>query len=554
MSAYPSCPTLRPGEAATRLVTRATDPKPAARYLRTGECRAGGHWAKEPICRRFAKHICHERRMTSSLETVRTRLEDQFRARTPQTRKLHERSQHRSPHPGAGLYPYPLTYGRGSGSRLFDVDRNEYLDLGNSNGRLVHGHAHPRIAVVVAERISKGLGHGDAVDVAVELAELLSERFASMQTVRFVNSRTEAVMMAIRAARAFTGRRKILKMEGGYHGSYDSVSVSVDPGPNGLPWPIGWPEGGGLSSHLTSEALVAPFNNQDAIRMLITRHADELAAVIIEPMLVSAGMIPAEPDFIQEIRAVTREHGVLLIVDEADSFRLSPGGGQELYSTDADLTTLGDALGGELPIGAFGGRPDVMQSFDAQWGATRGACVYDPCAVSLNAALATLRVLTPERIEHTNALGDHLRSRLRRLLDGADIPAQVTGTGSLGQIHFSSQPVRDYRSAASGRREMNRLLHLAVLNRGIATSLACGFAISTCTEKDDIDRAASVFDAVLEDIGSTIRSAILDGRATPEADTGADKQGSASDPPAIGEIDPTHEPRPSHPRIFVQRI
>ena len=442
--------------------------------------------------------------MTSALETFRVRQEVQFRERTPRSRAMFERTQNDPRPPGADILPYPITFGRGSGTRLFDVDRNEYLDLCNDDGQLVHGHAHPRIGTAITEQVNNGLGYGDPAHAGAHLADLIVKRMPHVRQVRFLSSRAEATMMAVRAARAFTGRGKILKIEGGYHGGYDGLAVSVDPGRAGLPWPAGWPEGAGLSCYLAREVLVTPFNDVDTLAALVERHSAELAAVIVEPVLAAAGMIPAEQAFVRGVRDVTREHDVLLIVDEAESFRLAPGGGQEVHDIDSDLTTLGPSLSSGLAIGALGGRTDVMELLDSTIGHTRFSRLFNPNAISMSAGLVTLQLLSAERIDHINALGDRLRTDMQTLLDDACIPACVTGAGSLGQIHFTEEPVRDYRTAASARRMLNRLMHLALLNRGIIVSEQCMFAVSTCTQDEDISRALSGIAGALNDLKPAI--------------------------------------------------
>ena len=247
---------------------------------------------------------------------------------------------------------------------MHDVDGNVYLDLLSNFTSLIHGHAHPRITAAIATQAAKGTVYAAPVEKQLALAEEITRRVPSMQRVRFANSGTEAVMNALRVARAFTGRRKFLKMEGGYHGSYDPVEISVAPGPDGPVWPAGEPDELGLSPALTDEVLVAPFNDLETTLELIARHHEDLAAVIVEPVMGAGGMIPADRRFLDGLRAATTAHRILLIFDEIISFRLAQGGAQQLYRIEPDLTTLGKIIGGGLPIGAFGGRADIMALFD----------------------------------------------------------------------------------------------------------------------------------------------------------------------------------------------
>ncbi|MCZ7574541.1 MAG: aminotransferase class III-fold pyridoxal phosphate-dependent enzyme [Ardenticatenaceae bacterium] len=233
-----------------------------------------------------------------SVEAVRTGIEATYRERTGQSRALYQRALRSLPggHTRSTTFyrPYPTFMERGAGCHLIDVDGNQYVDFLNNYTALVHGHAHPQITAAIARQAARGTGYAAPVEVQVVLADVITARVPSVEQVRFANSGTEGVLNALRAARAFTGRTKILKMEGGYHGTYDAVEVSVDPGPAGPPWPQGRPEGPGLSAGLTGEVLVAPFNRLTETAELIHRHRERLAAVIVEPMMGVAGMIPAE--------------------------------------------------------------------------------------------------------------------------------------------------------------------------------------------------------------------------------------------------------------------
>ncbi len=259
--------------------------------------------------------------------------------------------------------PHPTYMAGGAGCTLTDVDGNEYLDFVNNFGSLIHGHAHPKIVAALGEQSVRGTDYGGPTESQITLVEMLCDRLPSLEQLRFTNSGTEAVLYAIRAARAYTGRPAILKMEGGYHGGYDSVLVSVDPGTDTPAWPTGRPSGPGLPPSVTEDTLVAPLNDLATARDLVMKHRHRLAAVIVEPVTIR-GAIVAEDDFIRGLRDLTLEAGVLLIIDEVVTFRLARGGAQELAGVRPDLTTLGKIIGGGLPVGAFGGRADIMARFD----------------------------------------------------------------------------------------------------------------------------------------------------------------------------------------------
>lgn len=312
-------------------------------------------------------------------------------------------------------------------------------------------------------------------------------------------------MCALRAARAFTGRPKVLKMEGGYHGSYDAAEVSVDPRNEAPPWPAGRPDGGGLSPGLTGEVLVGPFNDLATVAALIERHRDQIAAVIVEPVMVAAGVIPATEEFLRGLRTVTRDAGVLLILDEVATFRLARGGAQERYGVRPDLTTFGKIIGGGLPIGAFGGRADVMQLFDIRrQDAVFLSGTFNGHAAAMTAGRAALDLLTEDEISRINQLGDRLRSGLQQAADEIEFPLRVTGMGSLCHVHQTRAPVNDYRTATSGaRRGIASLMHLALLNRGVFAAARGTFSVSTAMQPTDIDAVVEIFGAAIRPLAGS---------------------------------------------------
>jgi glutamate-1-semialdehyde 2,1-aminomutase len=436
------------------------------------------------------------------LEVETQTIEERYRARTQRSRSLHERAAEVLPggstRAGTFYAPYPAYMARGAGCRLWDVDGNEYIDCLNNYASLVHGHAHPRIVAALAEQAARGTAHGAPVEGEVALAEAITERVASVEQIRFTNSGTEAVMCAIRAARGFTGRPKVLKMEGGYHGTYDAAEVSVDPRTNAPTWPAGRPDGAGLSPGLTGEVLVGPFNDLATVADLIEQHRSELAAVIVEPVMFAAGAIPATEEFLRGLREATRLAGVLLILDEVASFRLARGGAQERFEVRPDLTTFGKIIGGGLPIGAFGGRADIMEIFDVRRpDAVFISGTFNGNAAAMAAGRVALDLLTTDEIGRINQLGDRLRAGLERAANDAGYPARVTGLGSLCHIHQTRAPVRDYRTAASAERSAARLMHLDLLNNGVFTAARGTFTVSTAMQPADIDEVVDAFHEVV---------------------------------------------------------
>jgi glutamate-1-semialdehyde 2,1-aminomutase len=330
----------------------------------------------------------------------------------------------------------------------------------------------------------------------------------SLELLRLANSGTEAVLYAVRAARAFMGRSGILKMEGSYHGGYDAALVSVSPGPDAPAWPAGKAASAGLPPHVLDETLVAPFNDVSAVAEIIARHHAELAAVIVEPVMVR-GMVPADAEFLRALRELTRERGILLIFDEVVTMRLATGGAQQRFGVTPDLTTLGKLIGGGLPVGAFGGRADVMRLFDQAHAGARlvhHSGTFSGNAVTMAAGLAALELFTDAAVARLDALGERLRAGYRAALESRGVASCVTGLGSMGAPHFTAGPVRDYRSALKGNAEASRWMHLALLNRGIAARNGGGFYLSTVTGEREIDEAIRAFGDALDDVAPILRS------------------------------------------------
>jgi glutamate-1-semialdehyde 2,1-aminomutase len=437
---------------------------------------------------------------------VKPAIETAYRARTRRSAELHREALQLMP---GGVTrsvtyfpPHPTYISEGCGCRITDVDGHEYLDLLNNFGSMLHGHAHPAIVQALSARASRGTDFGTASELHVAMAQALKDRVPSVERIRFANSGTEALLYAIRAARAFTGRPRIMKMEGGYHGGYDSVVVSVNPGSAVPPYPQGIAGSPGMPAGTEGDTLIAPFNDLATAAGIIRRHRDELAAVLVEPVMVR-GMIPAERGFLTGLREVTREAGVLLLVDEVVTFRLSHGGAQEIFGVKPDLTTFGKVIGGGLPVGAFGGRADIMALFDPA--ATRPvhhSGTFAGNAATLAAGLAALEAYPVEEAYRINRLGDRLRQGLAAVIAAKGVRAQVTGLGSLVGLHFTGEPVRDYRSAARADRDLALTMHLALLNRGIFARPGGGFFLSTPMGEREVDRTIQAFGEALADIGT----------------------------------------------------
>jgi glutamate-1-semialdehyde 2,1-aminomutase len=427
-------------------------------------------------------------------------------ARTPRSAKLNAEAKRSMPggdtRSTAWFPPYPPFASRGAGAYFEDVDGNRYIELLNNYTSLIHGHAHP----VVVEAISKQLGRGACFaaphENTLRLSQMLCERVPSIERVRFANSGTEAVMMAVRVARAFTGRPLVAKAEGGYHGTWDDVQVSVSPPldqAGALERPIGIPDSPGLTPGARDSTVLIPYNDIEAARAILEPLGDRLAAVVIEPMQGSGGMIPAEQEYLDGLRTLTTELGALLIFDEVITFRLSPGGAQALFGATPDLTTIGKIIGGGLAVGAFGGRADVMEVCDpSRPGAIPHYGTFNGNPATMAGGVASLELLTPAEYDRINALGDRLREGINALGPELGLTVCATGIGSLLNIHLSEPPLRNHRDVVRSK-EAAQLLHLALLNEGLFP--ARRGLMSTSTPMDE---------ALVDEVLERTRRAVLD--------------------------------------------
>jgi len=410
-----------------------------------------------------------------------------YAARRPNSQKLHTRAGRHMP---AGdtrsvtfYKPYPSYMKYGHGFTLVDVDGIEYLDFQNNYNSLIHGHAHPGVTAAVSQQIRSGSVFGSPAESQFLMAEELCDRLPDTDKVRFCNSGTEATMLAIDLARYITRKSKILKMEGGYHGSHDGVQISIKPllqkaGP--IERPSSVPEHAGIPPNVIKNCVVAPFNDIGITQQIITENHQDLAAIIVEPVAGACGMIPPRPGFLAMLRETASRFGILLIFDEVLSFRLSRGGCQERYGIVPDLTALGKIIGGGYPVGALAGSSEYLNQFAPdkdRFLVHSGTFNGNP--VTMTAGLATLVELTAAEIERINHLGAMLRSGLREVLGKLAVTAQVTGTGSLAQIHFTGHKVNDWRSAATANIELRSIFHLLLMENGIFAATRAFFNIST---------------------------------------------------------------------------
>jgi glutamate-1-semialdehyde 2,1-aminomutase len=403
------------------------------------------------------------------------------------------------------MKPFPIYAARGEGCRVWDVDGNEFIDCINNFTSLIHGHAHPSLIEAATRQLSVGSAFGLPTESEIDLAELLVSRLPSVEQVRFANSGTEAVMMALKAARAFTGRPKIAKCEGAYHGSYDYAEVSLDPPPDawGRNAPVSVAYAKGTPDNVLADVVTIPFNDTEAAVSLIREHGSELACVLVDPMPNRAGLAPADKAYLNALREVTREVGALLVFDEVITFRLGYSGAQGLWGIDPDLTTLGKIIGGGFPVGAIAGGKEVMSVFDPRWGkpALPHGGTFSANPVTMRAGLAAMQLLDEAAFTRLNVIGEAVREGINVAFRRNGVPGGTVGLGSLLKIHFADRPIRDYRSAYMTEQETKRqaVFNLGLLNRGVLAASYGLMALSTPMTDANVDTiVAAASDALAE--------------------------------------------------------
>ncbi len=395
---------------------------------------------------------------------------------------------------GVHFSPFPLYLERGDGAFVHDVDGNVLLDFMNNNTALILGHSHPAVVEAVREQASRGTGFNRPTELEVEMAEALCARVPSLERVRFCNSGTEAVICALRAARAHTGRSKIAKFEGAYHGSGEYAQISHVPplgpalGPDDRPRSVA--SSPGVSEGVAGDVVVLPFNDPDACEAIIDRHAGELAALIVDPISTGAGFTLPRDGFLGRLRALTEDAGTLLVFDEVISLRVRPGGAQEHYDVRPDLTCMGKIIAGGLPGGAFGGRADIMAHFDPQASPRiLQAGTFNANPLTMAAGMATLRLCDEDALRRMEALTRDLEGRLNGVFREKGVEAVCTSIGSLFRIHFLPRRPKSYREAARDDGLMQQWLFFWLLSEGI--HLSQGGALSLPMEEGHIEGLVS---------------------------------------------------------------
>ena len=434
-----------------------------------------------------------------------------YRDRTTKTRDLLERAKQSLPMGVASSFqvydPYPTFMSEARGSRIWDADGNEYIDFDMAFGVLAAGHSHPEVVEAVRDRVGRGTMFTFPSEEGAVAAEEIRRRFG-MDLVRFGNSGTEVTMDAIRIARGFTGRDKILKFEGGYHGHHDDVLISIMP-PAELMGPLDAPNSvaasAGIPRARLDDTIVAPFNNADAVEAILDRHRGKIAAVIVEPIQYNIGVVPPVPGFLERVRELATDHGAVLIFDEVKTgVVIAYGGGTERFGVVPDMVCLAKSIGGGLPVAAFAGREEVMRVVEGGANVTtfggsdhvahQGTYNGNPLAMAATVATLT-RVLTPDVYPELERLGDRLAAACQEILDEYRLPGYSINVGAKGAVLFSPKRVTNYRDFIGLDEELWSAFFFFLANRGILLPPGSDeqWTLSVAHTDADVDRHVEVF-------------------------------------------------------------
>lgn len=380
----------------------------------------------------------------------------------------------------------PIFIAKGEGARLWDIDGNSYLDYVLSWGPLIVGHAHPDVVEAIKATAERGASYGAPTEIETELAEEVLKAYPSMDMIRMVNSGTEATMSALRLARGVTGRNKIVKFEGCYHGHADSLLIKAGSGA----LTFGVPTSPGVPVNTASSTIAAQYNDLDGLKEIFRQQGKDIAAVILEPVAGNMGVVIPEPDFLEGVRELTRQYGALLIFDEVmTGFRVSYGGAQARFRIDPDLTCLGKVIGGGLPVGAYGGKRQYMEQVSPS-GPVYQAGTLSGNPLAMAAGLTTLRLLQkPGVYEELERKTLRLSEGLKRIAEELEFPVWVNSIGAMFSAFFTNQPVKDFKSACTSDVELFAAFFRGMLERGVylAPSQYEAVFLSTVHTDENID-------------------------------------------------------------------
>ncbi len=391
----------------------------------------------------------------------------------------------------------PIVMDRAEGAYFYDVDGNKYIDYLAAYGPIITGHGHPRIHEAIAEQSSKGILYGTPTALEIDFAKKIQEAIPSLERVRFVNSGTEAVMTTIRVARAYTGRNKIIKFEGCYHGHSDLVLVAAGSGPSQL----GTPDSAGVPNGVAEDVITVPFNNIEDFKTAINHFGDEIAAVLVEPIVGNFGIVEPFEGFLEDVNQIAHDNGSLVIYDEViTAFRFMYGGAQNLLGVEPDLTAMGKIIGGGTPIGAYGGRLDIMENV-APLGPAYQAGTMAGNPLSMAAGLACLEVLEkPGVYEELDHLGKMLEDGLTSLIEKYNVKASINRLAGALTIYFTDKTVTDYTMAEESDGDIFSKFFNGLIHRGIniAPSKYEAWFITTEHTEEDIKETLSIVEEVFK--------------------------------------------------------
>ena len=398
--------------------------------------------------------------------------------------------------------PHPLYADHASGCRVTDIEGVERIDFANNMASLIHGHAHPAITAAVTEQLGKGTAFTMATEVEIEYAEHLCSRSDAFEKLRFVNSGTEAIMGAVKASRAFTGRSKMAKVEGAYHGLYDYAEISQTSKPTtwgAIESPISVPVYRGTPASALSDVVVIPFNDTERALKILDAHRGDLACVLLDLMPHRVGLSPADMNYVSAIRDWTHQDGSLLVLDEVITFRSDYGGAQAWYGIEPDLTAMGKLIGGGFPVGAMAGRAEVMDVMNplAETVLFPHSGTFSANPITMTAGLTAMQLLDESEIARINALAERAIRGIEAAISKTGATACVTGGGSMFRVHMKSLPPLGYREAFATPEEAIRLERLLdhLFEKGFMMINTCSATISTAMTEAEIDALVAAFES-----------------------------------------------------------
>ncbi|MHA1555448.1 MAG: aminotransferase class III-fold pyridoxal phosphate-dependent enzyme [Candidatus Heimdallarchaeota archaeon] len=444
---------------------------------------------------------------SKDLEQVKNEIIARYEAKTPSSKKHFNKAQKWLPGGGtrniAYFYPYPFYITKGEGCYLEDVDGNRYIDILNNMTVLIHGHAHPKMVEKIEEQLRKGTAHAAPMEVQYELAKIICERTPSVEELRFCNSGTEATMFAIRAARYYTKKNKIIKIDGGYHGSHDYVEVNInsDLFSEGNPVPT---VEKGVPETLLKDVFVVPYNDLEAAEMIMKKHHKEIAAMILEPLMGSAGGIVATTEYLKGLRKLTTKYDILLIFDEVITYRLTTGGMQKLVGVTPDLTAFGKTIGGGFPIGAFGGKRELIEQFNPMnKNFITHSGTFSGNAMTMVAGKIALELYDEAEVKRLTQLGKRLQKGLKSAMDSLGVICSVGCMQSLVYVHLTEESPVNAKQLSFDTipyLELGKYLQIALVINGLYTVSrgVTAFILSTPMDEKIIDEIVERFKKSME--------------------------------------------------------